>query len=377
MGITAFISLIGTGIGILAILILLFKQQDILFKKFVFGLMLFCMTYYCFLDFLFDSGRILDFPHFFKTGSPVFYLLAISIYWLGQSHLNQKKSLQLLDYFVLLVPIINFIEFLPIYRLSTIEKQEYLFSLMEDRDQIIYAFEGWIPTYLHFLFQVSLGLLVSIHLLVSTILKRKNGQKTVNKSDFKWLIYLSSLFLTFYLGAFLMLVLDTETFQIHQNASWLFATTILALLLLLFLEPSILYGSTLGFKPSSGQKIIVPIEESDAQKYREALDKYFLTEGGYLHPDFRQQDLADYLEITKNKLSLIINQLFEQNFNQLINDKRIEIAIQKLKTEKSKSLTLEGIAQEVGFKSRTTFNKAFQEKTGLTPSEFRRNLIEG
>ena len=190
-------------------------------------------------------------------------------------------------------------------------------------------------------------------------------------------MYLSSLFLTFYLGAFLMLVLDNETFQIHQNASWLFATTILGLLVLLFLEPSILYGNTLNIKPSPSKKNLIPIEEGDEQKYREALNEYFLKEDNFLHPDFRQQDLADYLDITKNKLSLIINQLFEQNFNQLINDKRIEIAIQKLQTEKSKSLTLEGIAQEVGFKSRTTFNKAFQEKTGLTPSEFRKNLLEG
>ncbi|WP_194977141.1 helix-turn-helix domain-containing protein [Aquiflexum lacus] len=377
MGITSFISLIGTGIGILAILILLFKQQDILFKKIVFGLMLFCMTYYCFLDFLFDSGRILDFPHFFKTGSPIFYLLPISIYWLGQSHINQKTSFQPIDYVMILLPIINIIEFLPIYRLSTVDKQDYLFPLMEDRDQIIYAFEGWIPTYFHFLFQVSLGLGVSLHLLISTILKRKDNPNAIEKNNFKWLMYLSSLFLTFYLGAFLMLVLDNETFQIHQNASWLFATTILGLLVLLFLEPSILYGNTLNIKPSPSKKNLIPIEEGDEQKYREALNEYFLKEDNFLHPDFRQQDLADYLDITKNKLSLIINQLFEQNFNQLINDKRIEIAIQKLQTEKSKSLTLEGIAQEVGFKSRTTFNKAFQEKTGLTPSEFRKNLLEG
>lgn len=376
MGITSLISLIGTGIGVLAILILLFKQKDIRFKKMVFGLMLFCITYYCFLDFLFDSGRILDLPHFFKTGSPVFYLLAITIFWLGQSHLNQKKSLQHFDYFLLLLPVVNIIEFLPIYRLPTIEKQDYLFSLMEDRNQIIYSFEGWIPTYFHYLFQVSLGLMVSIHLLLGTFLKRKKNPKTLENKDFNWLISISTLFLTFYLGAFLMLVLDNGSFQIHQNASWLFAVTILALLVLLFLEPSILYGSSLASKISPSQRTLTSIEPSEIQKYREVLDRYFLTEEGYLLPDFRQQDLADYLGITKNKLSLIINQLSEQNFNQLINGRRIEIAIQKLQTVKSKSLTLEGIAQEVGFKSRTTFNKAFQEKTGLTPSEFRKNLLE-
>jgi hypothetical protein len=305
MGITSFISLIGTGIGILAILILLFKQRDILFKKIVFGLMLFCMTYYCFMDFLFDSGTIIEYPHFFKTGSPVFYLLPISIYWLGQSHLIQKRRLQLLDYLMLLIPIINFIEFLPIFRQSTLDKQEYLFSLLQDRNQIIYSFEGWIPTYFHYLFQVSLGLIVSVHLLISTFLRKKSGQKTMEKDNFKWLIYFSSIFLTFYIVALLMLVFDDGSIQIHQNASWLFAVTILALLVLLFLEPSILYGNTIYSKASQNHKISIKVEGAEAQKFREALEKYFLEEDNYLNPEFRQQDLADYLEISKNKLSLM------------------------------------------------------------------------
>jgi AraC-like DNA-binding protein len=34
--------------------------------------------------------------------------------------------------------------------------------------------------------------------------------------------------------------------------------------------------------------------------------------------------------------------------------------------------SLEGIVQDVGFKSRTTFIKAFKEKTGSTPSQYKK-----
>jgi YesN/AraC family two-component response regulator len=173
----------------------------------------------------------------------------------------------------------------------------------------------------------------------------------------------------------MMLLFDNEIFQIHQNVSWLFAITIVALLVLLFLEPSILYGTGILVNSATSQRSYTPIEESEAKKYREAIEKYFLTVCNFLRDDFRQQDLADYLKITKNKLSQVISQLYGQNFNQMINEKRILVAIEKLRTKEGDNLTLEGIAQDVGFKSRTTFIKAFQEKTGLSPSEFRKKVL--
>lgn len=371
MGITTTISFIGTSLGVLAIIISLFKQKEIFFKKIAFVLMLFCMTYYCYLDFLIDSGWIMDFPHFFKTGSPVFYLLSIAIFWLGQAHLNQKTRLNRWDYLLLLVPVLNFIEFIPFYALPVSEKLDHLRTLMGDRDQIIYAYEGWLPTYFHYLLQVTFGSGVSIYLLASTI-KTKKANKEIN---FNWLITLSIIFLSFFLGAVLMLLFDNSSFQIHQNASWLFASTILALLVLLFFEPTILYGTHLQVTALPSKRAVVAVEESDAQKYRTLIEDFFLTNDNYLDPDFRQQDLADFLKITKNKLSLLINQVFNQNFNQLVNQKRIEFTIRKLQNKEWINLSLEGIAQEVGFRSRTTFIKAFHENTGMPPSEYRKKVL--
>jgi len=373
MNISSVVSLVATAIGLLAILIALFKQQGLFFKKYTFLLLLCCLTYYCLIVFIVDSQLVLVYPHFFKTGSPVFYLLPVSILWLGQAHLYEKRNLSKWDYALLLLPIVNVIELLPFFVTSAAEKKAYLLELVADRNRIIYAFEGWIPTFFHYLFQVLIGGFVSLLLLVQTIQKRK---ATGNQHpSFSWMIAFSATFLAFYALGLGLLLADSEKIPIHVLASWLFGLMLLFQLFFLFFRPDVLYGISEARLPR--KNTVSPpfvLEEAEAENYRLRINAYFQTHTDFLSENFRQQDLSDHLRIPKNRLSQVIYHLFAKNFNQLINEKRIEIAIQNLQNEAWRNYTIEAIAQEVGFKSRTTFNKAFQEQTGLTPSQFRKQI---
>ena len=42
----------------------------------------------------------------------------------------------------------------------------------------------------------------------------------------------------------------------------------------------------------------------------------------------------------------------------------------RIEADKERRLTIEAIANEVGFKSRTTFTTAFKHFTGLTPTDY-------
>lgn len=367
------VSLVGTGIGILAILITFLKQKGNSFRKWSFLIMLFCLTYYCFMVFLTDSSEILNFPHFFKTGSPFFYLLGITIFWVGQSYLFGKESLGKWDYLLLLIPILNVIEFLPFFLDSRENKVAYLEDLVINRDKMIFAFEGWIPTALHFIFQLLIGLVASLY-----ILKAVKDQKAITnakKSVFTWLNSLAGIFLIFYITGIGLIVFDTEELPIHQMAAWLFGLMLMAQLFLLFNRPEVLYDIRSLSKEGKLSRPAITLDETAAETYRLRIETYFNTSKQFLKTEFRQEHLAAHLTLPKSRLTQIINQLYGQNFNQLINERRIGIAMEKIETNAWKNLTIEGIAQEVGFKSRTTFNKAFQEKTGLTPSQFRKKAI--
>ena len=86
------------------------------------------------------------------------------------------------------------------------------------------------------------------------------------------------------------------------------------------------------------------------------------------------EDLAVQLSIPEYRLRQAINKgLGYRNFNAFLNRHRIEMVIAELSGVNSNGSILE-ISIDSGFKSISSFNKAFKASTGKTPSEFRKTL---
>ena len=79
--------------------------------------------------------------------------------------------------------------------------------------------------------------------------------------------------------------------------------------------------------------------------------------------------LADKLKVSKHQLSEYLNTRENQNFTSYLNGFRIAEAKEKLRTEADKSILT--VAYEVGFNSKTSFQRVFKQITGVTASEFR------
>lgn len=89
--------------------------------------------------------------------------------------------------------------------------------------------------------------------------------------------------------------------------------------------------------------------------------------------DFSLTRLATILEADHHHVSQVINEQLNQNFASLLNHYRIIEACRRMNTpEIYGNLTIEGIANGVGFKSRPYFVKVFKEITGLTPSAYQK-----
>lgn len=100
----------------------------------------------------------------------------------------------------------------------------------------------------------------------------------------------------------------------------------------------------------------------------------FDNEKVYLDPSLTLDDVAKSINHNRVYLSKVINEKFGR-FNDLLSKYRIEEAMQMLVGEEYDKFTIEGIANEVGFKSLSTFNPIFKKITGMTPTEFRRNSM--
>lgn len=91
----------------------------------------------------------------------------------------------------------------------------------------------------------------------------------------------------------------------------------------------------------------------------------------FLNPEFSLGELSDLLKIHKNYVSFVINDVFDKNFYKYVNELRIEEAKRMLIDPNNDHLSIEGIAQSCGYKSRNVFYPIFKKLTGLTPTQYK------
>ena len=104
-------------------------------------------------------------------------------------------------------------------------------------------------------------------------------------------------------------------------------------------------------------------------EYVQALKTWMDEEKPYLHKDFKLRDVGRILPLNRSYLSRVFNEGFQQSFSEVIRQYRIEYA--KTVLDEFPDLTLYKVAERCGFTSDTTFIRAFQKVTGLTPRQYK------
>ncbi|HPE82278.1 MAG: helix-turn-helix transcriptional regulator [Aequorivita sp.] len=109
-------------------------------------------------------------------------------------------------------------------------------------------------------------------------------------------------------------------------------------------------------------------------EYKKQLIDYMEIEKGYMENTLSLGTLSDKLNIPKQYISEILNMHLNTNFQDFVNGYRVEAFTKKMGQSEYENLTLEGIAYEVGFNSKSNFYTAFKKAKGLTPSEYRKSI---
>ncbi|WP_309641969.1 AraC family transcriptional regulator [Flavobacterium sp.] len=111
-----------------------------------------------------------------------------------------------------------------------------------------------------------------------------------------------------------------------------------------------------------------PSPELEAWKIK--IEALIQEEKLYQNPELTLADVSKKLATNASIISRTINQGFQMNFNDFINNYRIEAVKTMFQNGGHKKSTLLGIAFDCGFNSKATFNRAFKKNTGFSPKEY-------
>ncbi len=101
---------------------------------------------------------------------------------------------------------------------------------------------------------------------------------------------------------------------------------------------------------------------------KEEMEKYMESDKPYLNSEFRLDDLASKLDISRHHCSQVINEHFDSNFFNFINSYRIEEVKKML--QKNPKLSITDVMYACGFNNRVSFYNAFKKFTGTTPKMY-------
>ena len=89
--------------------------------------------------------------------------------------------------------------------------------------------------------------------------------------------------------------------------------------------------------------------------------------------DFSLNMLSKMIGSNSRYVSQVINETYGKNFNALLGETRVKQACLRLRDDATYGhMTIEAIALDLGFKSRSNFVTVFKRVTGLTPSEYKK-----
>lgn len=354
-----------------------------------------CLSVFCLWYALVGTQFYLKFPHFWRTPASFSGLVPVLLYLYVRSVLNQEFRFKPNDFLLAIPAVLMFIHFLPFYMLSGDEKRVIISQLMADRKLALIEIDGLFPSGIGMLIRGASGLaftLLSFFILNQH--KRKSTQKaniasSRNLEMYKWLYFLLIVICFSYILLILCNFLAiSDKVEFFVAISFTTAGLILFISIYLFCNPKILYGfqgwvnvSDVLPQPVEGdqKKTKSGLSDSDVSSFspemREevssAIENHFKYNKPFIAPGYKIKDLSLELDIPVYLISSFINHEYGMNFNEFINDHRVDHITNILnESAESQNFTLEAVAQSAGFNSRSTFITAVKKKSGMTPSSY-------
>ncbi|RLJ68872.1 AraC family transcriptional regulator [Lacinutrix venerupis] len=110
--------------------------------------------------------------------------------------------------------------------------------------------------------------------------------------------------------------------------------------------------------------------KAQEKQYKVLLIKVIEEEQLFLNSDLSLRILAQKIDINANQMSWLLNSSFKKNFNDFVNQYRINHFKTIALNPKFNHITILGLAYDSGFNSKSVFNTYFKKNEGITPSQW-------
>ena len=238
----------------------------------------------------------------------------------------------------------------------------YFFTCKTVRPEQPFRRMDWAHFTIVFLSPLLPGWLVSVSILVYLYLSHRVIQQFYDRMQPIWMDRSHLAFRR--LEAFLFLLAFSVLLALFSPVFLLASAAVLIVMAAqLILKPGI-------FTATAQPKMIAADLREKSRWLKQTVKERRLHED----PELTLPSLAAKLTVPVHELSRIINLGLKKNFNDFINELRVQEVSRKMRQPAYDQLTLLGIAYESGFNSKTTFNRVFRELTGKSAAEYKSEL---
>jgi AraC-like DNA-binding protein len=403
----------GIILGIVCVCILLFSNKTHKFANRLLATSTFILVINMSVNALLKTDFFIQYPHFFRTTSPLLYMFMPFAYIYIRAVLKDQTGFKKWDWIFFIPAFLHICELFPFYIKSTEEKRYFITVVLNDPSKLNNLASYMLSPHIHNILKAALGFVFMIFAFRLLWKFRPSVSKRLSihyKTIYRWLMIYSITLMTMIV---MILLFSFVTFNDRLQINILMMITVsvvYVLSLYLLFVPTILFGlpklrtelvvakmqdtntGTISFSnhitaaaaittgatnetqiQAAGKTTAdAPREEYDfsyLEAYKPLLEMHLESARPYLKPGYSLGDMSKETGIPEHHLSALLNKGYGNRFNDFINKQRLNYLIRHFKPEWEK-FTLEGIAREIGFNSRTTFFNTIKKNTGLSPTAF-------
>lgn len=332
--------------------------------------------------YLFQRRIIFEYPHLIGLTYTFPIILGPILFYYTKSLVNENNAISSRNFSLHAIPFLFITTFLiyDFYFLSPQEKLIYYEKETQGQTSVfIYIVEFFIN------FSIPLYSIVSLLLLKKHLKQIKLSFSNTKNIDLNWLkivlICMVSISFVSVLMGLLSDYFNFISFEDGDNLMYITLTVVIYFLGYYGIKQKPVLSSDNSISQIETTRTLKPkyatssLKDVDKEKLTQRLTKTMDNEKPYLNENLTLKELADKLETSPNNLSQIINEKFNKNFYEFINEYRINEVKSLLADPKFSHYSMLGIAIECGFNSKSTFNSVFKQFTGKTPTEFKKSVV--